>query len=109
MIGCQLISNPKIVTSYFWLATYYILLKTTFQPQVENNCDHHSLKKGNYSYVCLQITSFLSGVLAYLAYVIISIVLLSHDALSSGTYLSKFPMHRLEQLCDLSYLSLVFA
>ena len=29
-----------------------------------------------------------------MAYVIVSIVLLSNDALSSGTYLSKFPMHR---------------
>ena len=27
-------------------------------------------------------------------YVIVSIVLLSHNALSSSTYLSKFPMHR---------------
>ena len=28
------------------------------------------------------------------AYVIISIVLLSHDTLNIGTYLSKFPMHK---------------
>jgi len=109
VIGCRLISNPKTVTSYFWLATYYILLKATFPPQAENNYDHYSLKKRNYSHVCLQITSFLLGGLAYLAYVIISIVLLSHDALSSGTYLSRFPMHRPEQSCDLLYLFLVFA
>jgi len=32
VIGCRLIGNPKIVTSYFWLATYYILLKATFPP-----------------------------------------------------------------------------
>jgi len=96
-----MIGIPKIVTSYCWLTTYYALLKATFLPQAENNYDHHSLGKGNHFYICLQITSFLSAVLAYLAYVIISIVLLSNDILSSGTYLSKFPMYRPKQSCDL--------
>ena len=98
-----MIGNPKIVTSYCWLTTCYTLLKATFLPQAENNCDHHSLEKGNHSHICLQIASFFSGELAYLAYVIVSIVLLSNDALSNTTYLSKFLTHRPKQLCDLPY------
>jgi len=103
MIGYQLIGNPKIVTSYCWLTTCYTLLKATFLSQAENNYDHHSLEKGNHSYICLQIASFFSEELAYLAYVIVSIVLLSNDALSNTTYLSKFLTHRPKQLYDLPY------
>jgi len=99
-----LIGNPRIVGYYYWITIYYSLCLLSCFPTIIKNYYNKLLqtrKEKLFSYLLLSIAVIITLV-SHLCLHNHPIVLLSHNTLSSGTYLSKFPIYKPRQSCDCS-------